>query len=479
MSSPLQERRILPAIGIHKVECRMGNTESVYSYTINVKPLYQVTFSYQVSGGGSGYSSPSVTYTSLGSQHTVTAGPSATVAVDPGSTYTYNNNPLAGSGTNERWQALTGTSGTISAAGTIAPTYYNQYSFTFSYSVSGGGTGYSAPVLSSTQFGSGYNPTLTGSAMGYWLDATSSWSVTNPLQGSVINQRWQTVQSVSGSVSSTQTTLFTYYYQYSFALSYSVLGGGSGYSAPTFSSREFGATFTSVLTTSSTQCWLDMGSSWSLPSLLFRARDHQSVGRPRRQPAALFLRPKPLPSHTTISTHSFSSMLYQVEVAVTQRLPLLTLNLVTDLQLRRQRAEAASVWIDAGTTYSYANPLSGSSSSEQWSTNSASGTVVASVTVSKTYYNQFNFALSYSISGAGSGYSAPLLSSTQFGSPYAPTLTGTTTGYWLDAGAHGQLLIPSQAPLRLSVGKQSKPAAAQSQPHKQPHSHTAISTRSR
>jgi hypothetical protein len=88
---------------------------------------YQVTFNYQVSGGGSGYSAPSVTYYQFGSQLSVTASSSSTVWVDTGSTYTYTNNPLSGSNSNEQWYATSGTAGTISSSTTFSPTYYNQY----------------------------------------------------------------------------------------------------------------------------------------------------------------------------------------------------------------------------------------------------------------------------------------------------------------------------------------------------------------
>ena len=98
--------------------------------TANYKTQYQATFNYHVSGGGSGYSAPSVNYTSLGSQHSVTAGPTATVWADSDSTYTYTNNPLTGSGSSERWYASSGTSGTITSFITINPTYYHQYYLT-------------------------------------------------------------------------------------------------------------------------------------------------------------------------------------------------------------------------------------------------------------------------------------------------------------------------------------------------------------
>ena len=106
------------------------------SYTIYYKRTlqYQVTFNYQVSGGGSRYSAPSVTYTSLGLLKTVTANSTATVWADSGSTYTYMPNPLTGSGTSERWYASSDTSGTISSSATINPTYYHQYLVTFAQS---------------------------------------------------------------------------------------------------------------------------------------------------------------------------------------------------------------------------------------------------------------------------------------------------------------------------------------------------------
>jgi hypothetical protein len=139
--------------------------------TANWKTQYQVTFNYQVSGGGSGYYAPSVTYYQSGSQLSVTAGPpSASVWVDSGSTYTYTNNPLTGSGSSERWYASSGTSGTISFSTTINPTYYNQYLMTLSYSVSGGGSP-TAPAYSANQFGASAPQTLTTTATGYWFDA--------------------------------------------------------------------------------------------------------------------------------------------------------------------------------------------------------------------------------------------------------------------------------------------------------------------
>jgi uncharacterized membrane protein len=162
------------------------------------------------------------------------------------------NNPIT-SGT-QRWDAASGTTGTITAAVTIAPSYYHQYQFTLSYSVTGGGTGYSAPTLTATQFGSSYKPTLSTTATQYWLDAGSSWSVTNPLTGSSSSERWDTSQTTSGTVSAAQTTVFTYYNQYSLTVT-----ATSGYTGGTFkiTYTQFGTTYTNQQQTTTWSSWAD------------------------------------------------------------------------------------------------------------------------------------------------------------------------------------------------------------------------------
>jgi hypothetical protein len=228
--------------------------------TANFAPLQsQVTFNYQVSGGGSGYSAPSVTYTSLGLPQTVTAGPTATVWADSGSTYNYSTNPLTGSNGGERWQASNGTSGTISSSATIAPIYYHQYMMNLSYVVSGGGSP-TTPTFTASKFGSSTPVTLTGSATGSWFDASAAWSVTNPLGGSSGSERWQTNQAVSGTVSAASTTVFAYYHQYLQTLSYSVSGGGSP-TAPTATGTALGVAYAPSLTNSATGYWFDASGS--------------------------------------------------------------------------------------------------------------------------------------------------------------------------------------------------------------------------
>ena len=268
-----------------------------------------------MSGGGSGYSIPVLSSKQFGTLYAPTLSSSATQYwLDAGQSWSATN-PLLGSSSSERWQTSQTSSGTVTASQTTTFAYYHQYSYTLSYAVSGGGSGYSAPNLSSTQFGAGYTPSLTSSASPYWIDAGSTWSVENPLPGSSSNERWISIQTTSGSASSAQTIAFTYYNQYCFTLNYSIAGGGSGYSAPSLSAKQYGSTYAPTLTSSATAYWVDAGSSWSVT-----------------------------------------------------------------------------------------NPLSGSAGSERWDTSSTvSGSVSTAQTTSFTYYHQFQMTLEYTINNSPPG----------------------------------------------------------------------------
>ena len=129
--------------------------------------------------------------------------------------------------------------------------------------MNGGGSGYSAPNFTDNRFGTSAPRILTTTATGYWYDAASSWTETNPLGGSGSSEQWQTNQAVSGTISNSAVTVFTYYHQYLETLSYSISGGGSGYSAPNFTANRFGTSAPQTLTTTATGYWYDAASSWT------------------------------------------------------------------------------------------------------------------------------------------------------------------------------------------------------------------------
>jgi hypothetical protein len=108
--------------------------------TFNYYHQFNVTYEYTLLGGAGSSSAPTFSYTQYGSTATATASTTPNTAwADNTGTWSFTN-PLTGSGSSERWDANSGTSGTISAASTFNPTYYHQFLQTLSYSVSGGGT---------------------------------------------------------------------------------------------------------------------------------------------------------------------------------------------------------------------------------------------------------------------------------------------------------------------------------------------------
>ena len=233
------------------------------STVVSMYNQYKQTLSYSVVDGGTP-SAPTATGTSLGSAYAPSLTTSATAYwFDASSSITFSTS----TGTNEQW-APKPSSVSATSSSTTAVSMYNQFPFTLSYTVNGGGSP-TAPTLTSTQLGGSYTPTLTTTATNYWLDSGQSWSVTNPLGGSGSTNRWDSSQTVSGTVSASSPTtaggtlIFTYYNQFSDTLSYSVTGGGSP-TAPSLSANKFGTSTPQTLTTTATGYWYDAGASWSI-----------------------------------------------------------------------------------------------------------------------------------------------------------------------------------------------------------------------
>ncbi len=80
--------------------------------------------------------------------------------------------------------------------------------------VTGGGAGYSAPFFTANQFGVSTPQVVSIPVSGYWFDNGTSWTVTNPLGGSTISERWFSSHTANGKISGAQTLAFSYSHQY-------------------------------------------------------------------------------------------------------------------------------------------------------------------------------------------------------------------------------------------------------------------------
>jgi len=178
-------------------------------------PLGEVPFtlSFSVVGGGSGYSPPTLTYRFNGTVKTTPLGATPTVYdLDSGSTWSVSSQ-LPGSGGTQRWQTGQATNGTAASGQSESVTYYHQYLETMSYSVGGGGSGYSVPTLSGQEFGAAMSLPVGTSPTGYWLDSGTAYSATNPLPGSTSSERWF-APGGEGSVSGSGSVVFAYDHQF-------------------------------------------------------------------------------------------------------------------------------------------------------------------------------------------------------------------------------------------------------------------------
>ncbi|MDA4122492.1 MAG: hypothetical protein OK456_04835 [Thaumarchaeota archaeon] len=245
-------------------------------------------------------------------------------------------------GTTEYSDAYEFVTGALNSTAPPPPPPPSVVPLTLSFSVQGGGTGYSAPVLSYVSDGKTSTVFLTQTPTAYNVDAGTTWTVSQSLAGgSNGEERFETDQPSSGTASGTLTVQFIYYTQFNVVFGYSVTGGGTGAGAPT-------ASFTSF------------GSSSTTPA-------------------------------------------------------------------------GTDVWADSGSPYQYQQLLPGSTSSERWFTNS-SGTVTSSHSIGATYFHQYLVSVDLSFV-AIQNPPGVVLTSTSEGQPLDVTLVQGANQEWLDEGA--------------------------------------------
>lgn len=179
-----------------------------------------VDFGFTVSGGGSGYSPPTVTYSSFG-QNSSTP-PGAGVWADIGSRYQYEN-PLQGSTSSERWFAES--TGIISQSAQVDVTYYNQYLLTFELSFKNTELLPSLSLLS-TFAGKAYSVSMIEGANEEWLDSGASYSAP---QSFIVEagQRFVTNGSYTGDVAGSATVGLVYERQFYEQIITNPPGGGT------------------------------------------------------------------------------------------------------------------------------------------------------------------------------------------------------------------------------------------------------------
>ena len=223
------------------------------------------------------------------------------------------------------------------------------------------------------------------------MDATSGWSVNNPVTSGT--QRWNAATGISGTVSLGTTLAPLYYHQYQQTLSYSVVNGGSP-SAPTATGLAFGVAYAPSLTTSAVPYWFDstgsvafststggVGEQWvPVPSSVLATSAHTQVVSMRHQYQVTFTQTgiDSSAGSNTILTVGSTNYAYNV-------LP-------------------SNTYFDATTTFTWASTVS-AGSGKQFAITGNSGTspISAAGTCSSTYKTQYQHTITSS-PATGSGY---------------------------------------------------------------------------
>lgn len=167
---------------------------------------YAITFTSSVVGGGSP-GTPVVDFTTFGVQGW--APTNQPYWVDAGTEYVFQD-PLAGSTTNERWDAADSGIGNVTGPGTASMTYYHQYRVTFTFTVDAG-NGYGVPSVAFPQFGSSFSAAAPTTA---WVDAGGAYAYEISLPGSTSTMRWGATANATGTVSAPGTITVPYKVQY-------------------------------------------------------------------------------------------------------------------------------------------------------------------------------------------------------------------------------------------------------------------------
>jgi hypothetical protein len=361
--------------------------------------LLTVSFS-QV--GGAPPSPPKLVYSSNGSIQSVQIGVTPTTyLVDNGSTWSISATLPSIISSGERWTTPDTTSGAASADQTIKIVYYHQYLESISFTVLGGGSNFGSPELTFANNGRPNSILLAGSVLGIWVDAGTAWNVTNPLPGSGSLQRW--VGNVSrGLFNSQQNLTLPYFHENLVAVSYSVIGGGSGYSVPEFQTTALNGTLKQSLSVHPASLWLDDGAQWKVSSALNSSSPSQRW---------VTQSPEGVVNEAEILPIYYHQSLVFLSYAIVGNSTGFVPPKVNWTFFGEQQSTALNssrlVWIDYGTLYSYPDIIAGPVG-ERWAADSDSNiTVLSQPSISIRYQTQYMVNIEQPLEGGGTIIAPP------------------------------------------------------------------------
>ncbi len=303
---------------------------------------------------------------------------------------------------------------------------------TFSYSVQGGGSGYSPPALTYRFNGALQTSVLGTSPATYYADPGTTWSVSYSLAGSTSGERW-TTNKTTGVATGSQASTFIYYHQFLVTIRYMLAGQGNP-PPPSLASITFGTSVvTPVVATSPTEVWVDSGASYSLTNPL-------SGGTSSERWEAGGTTSGTISNPTSISPTYYHQFAYALSYSVNGKGAPVPPSL-TYVSFGSQGSYAfpptvRTIWLDFGSSYSVPATLGGSLQNERWQTNGVtSGTASRSGSLSLAYYHQYLITVSYTVN-AGGMPSPPSFSYDSFGTSASVNVGSQQQNFWADEGRY-------------------------------------------
>ncbi len=423
-------------------------------------------FSYKISGGGSGYSPPTLSYYYQGVP--TSSGVDTGVWLDCCSSEWSVPRTLTGSTLTEQWAAnpadLEGFASLGSAGSSVDITYYNQYPLTASFTVTSG-SGYQNPQLRYTQYGVPQQVQSTSYPTSFWADAGTLWSISSTLSGPTASEQWTAAPNsvVSGTVSAPVTISPHYFDQYLVTTNYAIIGtGSSGYGNPTFFYTSLGSVNSTTLTTSPVEYWVDAATQWNVSNAL---AGNSTLQRWQTNQA----------TSGSITSAENISIAYYWQYFVTFQFSVVgggenyiapSLN-YTQFGITQAGSQGLKAWADEGSNCWYTNPLQGSTLTERWFASLPTLTVSSNI-VNATYYHQFSYSTSYAIVDGGQGYPVRSSVTLLLEVPTRPFFLLRRPLIGLNITRTGVQLPCSPAPARWSDGRQSRPFRAWQPPRRAP-----------
>ena len=393
------------------------------SHSVSAVVLTPTTLSYSVSGGGQ-VQPPMVQYVHNG--HTVTTQLTTTPTTyntDPGTSYNVTS-VLLPSNSTEKWVLAGPDSGGV--GGTRVLTYYRQLFVTFDDNFVGNGFIFYADPVKYFSLGLNQTAPLQSSV---WADYGSTYVFGNGTTHVPPNTRW-IVADQNGTIEHAGTIRSLYSEQ--FFLSFTLSSVGPDPIQATILTESYGGTPTNrTLTAAGGSFWVDYNSPMVFQNAVYVPSNSyrwllqsvsESVASAPMQVAVGYLEQYPITIQYAVTGGSEPSP------------PILTTTFGGQQMLTQLTASASLIWADEGSSYAVTGVLGGSTPTERWITQSATGgSASGPSSLDLEYFHQILVTFRYSVVGGGAigPFNASFVS---FGAPGAVPVGTTPVSEWVDFG---------------------------------------------